>query len=143
MKNDIIIAQQFFDKVSPLLLNARKSIDIIVFDWRWYAESPMSECQKFNLLILRAVKRGVRIRAVVNSQEIFDKLRLAGVQVKKYRSTHLLHAKLMIIDDESVLIGSHNYTQSAMTSNHEISVILSEIDNIDLYNSFFFNIWQS
>jgi phosphatidylserine/phosphatidylglycerophosphate/cardiolipin synthase-like enzyme len=143
MKNDVIIANKFLSKILPIINSARKSIDIIVFDWRWYEDTPASDCQKFNLAICDALRRGVRVRAVVNSDDIATKLRSVGANVKKHISRHLLHAKIMIFDDETVLIGSHNYTQSAMTSNYELSVVLSEIENIKEFNSFFEYIWQN
>jgi phosphatidylserine/phosphatidylglycerophosphate/cardiolipin synthase-like enzyme len=69
-------------------------------------------------------------------------LRSVGAEVKKHLSTHLLHAKLMIIDEDTVITGSHNYTQSAFTANYELSVILTELENIEQFNLFFRNIWQ-
>ncbi|HPT40554.1 MAG TPA: phospholipase D-like domain-containing protein [Candidatus Paceibacterota bacterium] len=143
MKNETIIANEFIKKVLPLIDNSKKNIDIVVFDWRWYPTEPGSDCQKFNIAILNALKRGVRVRALVNSDDIATKLRSVGAESRKHRSTHLLHAKLMIIDNEFVVTGSHNYTQSAMTTNYELSVILSEIENIESFNNFFANIWQN
>lgn len=143
MKNTVIIAGDFLKSISPHIARARKTIDIIVFDWRWYPDQPASDCQKFNKLIVDAVKRGVRVRCVVNSDDVARQLRNIGADVKKHLSTHLLHAKLMLIDNATVITGSHNYTQSAMTTNYELSVILEEIDNIEQFYIFFNNIWQS
>lgn len=142
MKNQVVIANEFVKCISPHIERARKSIDIIVFDWRWYADQPGSDCQKFNQLIVNALRRGVRVRCVVNSDDIAMKLRSVGAEVKKHLSTHLLHAKLMIIDEDTVITGSHNYTQSAFTANYELSVILTELENIEPFNLFFRNIWQ-
>jgi len=84
-----------------------------------------------------------KVRAIVNSEDVACKLRKAGVDVKKFVSKHLLHCKLMIIDDKIVITGSHNYTQSAFEANFEISVILSELANISDFSNFFNNLWLS
>lgn len=143
MKNTVIIAGDFLKKVMPYIKNSKKSIDIIVFDWRWYANEPSKECQQFNQAIVQSARRGVQIRAVVNSDAVAAPLRSAGVSVKKHLSAHLLHAKIMIIDDQIIITGSHNYTQSAMSANYELSVILEDVENINDFKTFFQNIWSS
>lgn len=143
MKNEVIIANSFLKKVKPYLENARKSIDILVFDWRFYPNEPAKDCQQFNQLVFNSAKRGVRVRAIVNSDDACGNLRRGGVAVQRHRSFHLLHAKLMIIDDEVVITGSHNYTQNALSANYELSVILKDIDNIKDYKLFFDSIWRN
>lgn len=140
---DIVIGRQFPEKVVPLLDNAKSKIDVMVFDWRWYVSDPGSSVQLFNQAIARAAKRGVKIRAIVNSDDIAQHLRRVGVDVKKFVSQHLLHCKLMIIDENIVVTGSHNYTQSAFTMNMELSVVLEEVLNTIEFSNFFQSLWQS
>jgi phosphatidylserine/phosphatidylglycerophosphate/cardiolipin synthase-like enzyme len=47
-----------------------------------------------------------------------------GVSVRFPSRRRVTHAKAMVIDDRYVLIGSHNLTQSALTHNNELSVLL-------------------
>jgi phosphatidylserine/phosphatidylglycerophosphate/cardiolipin synthase-like enzyme len=136
-----IIGKQFSDKVTPLINSAKKSIDIIVYDWRWYAQDPGASVQLFNQAIVRAVRRGVRVRAIANSNDIISVLRDVGIDAKKLITEKLVHIKLMIIDDEVVVLGSHNYTQSAFNLNMELSVILNPPENIDEISSFFNRVW--
>lgn len=141
MEVEAIIASKFLEKVRPLIDEAVQMIDICVFDWRWYPSDPGGTCQQFNRAIVDAIRRGVEVRAIVNSQNVADTLRQVGAQVKKFQSAHLLHAKLMIIDDKIVVTGSHNYTQSAFSANYELSVILRDVVNIGDYSQFFHNLW--
>lgn len=132
-----IIGKEFPKKVIPLIDAAKRSIDIIVFDWRWYANDPGASVQLFNQAIVRAAKRGVRVRAVVNSDVILSTLLSVGILAKRVNIKNLLHVKLMIIDDEVVILGSHNYTQSAFNVNLELSVILAEVGpQIEFVNFF-------
>ena len=52
-----IIGKEFGPKVIPLIKQARKSIDIIVFDWRWYPDQIGSAIQRFNNAIITASKK--------------------------------------------------------------------------------------
>jgi len=137
-----IIGKQFPEKVIPLIDNAVKSIDIVVFDWRWYPQDPGATVQLFNQAIVRAVRRGVRTRAIVNNDEIVRVLKSCGVLAKRLIAKNLVHVKLMVIDDKIVIVGSHNYTQSAFQMNFELSVILDNPEGLAEIQSFFNNLYN-
>ena len=137
-----IIGKQFPEKVIPLIDNAVKSIDIVVFDWRWYPQDPGASVQLFNQAIVRAVRRGVRTRAIVNNDEIVRVLKSCGVLAKRLIAKNLVHVKLMVIDDKIVIVGSHNYTQSAFQMNFELSVILDNPEGLAEIQSFFNNLYN-
>lgn len=127
--------------VIPLIEVAKNSIDIVVYDWRWYPSDPGAVCQLFNQSIIRAVRRGVKVRAIVNNSQILSVLLSQGIEVKKLLTTKLVHAKLMIIDNQTIITGSHNYTQSAFQMNLELSVLFQNIDIVADFNVFFNNLW--
>lgn len=141
MANEVIIGKQFAKKVIPLIEGAKFSIKTIVFDWRWYKNDPGNAVQIFNQTILRASRRGVKVEAIVNHLDIMTPLRENGIDAKILSITGLLHAKLMIIDDEIVIMGSHNYTHNAFVVNHELSIILRDSDIIKDVNLFFTSLW--
>lgn len=143
MKCETIIANQYVKKVVPLIESAKDSIDICVFDWRWYANDVGELCQKFNQSIVSAVRRGVKVRALVNSEEIAAPLRKVGLAVKVHNSARLLHLKMMIIDQKIVVTGSHNYSKSAFNTNYELSVILSDNFDVFEFSNFFQTLWQN
>ena len=136
-----IIAGKFAEAVIPLIEKAKNNIDICVFDWRWYPADPGAPCQKFNTAIINAINRGVKVRAIVNSQNIVDILKKAGAEVKKHYSAHLLHTKMMLIDERQIITGSHNYTQSAFSANYEFSVALDDLECWREIQQFFNHLW--
>lgn len=139
---DIIIGKQFADKVIPLINGAKFSIKTVVYDWRWYANDPGNTVQLFNQAIVRAVKRGVQTQAIVNNDVILQTLKEVGIQAKMLQIAGIVHAKLMIIDDKTVILGSHNYTHNAFVVNQEISVALFDCENIADFNNFFDTLWH-
>ena len=140
---ETIIGKEFSIKVIPLIESAKKSIEIVVFDWRWYPQDPGAAVQLFNQAIVRAARRGVKVRAIANCDEIIQVLREQNIDAKKLISKKLVHCKFMLIDGEIVIVGSHNYTQSAFQMNHEISVIFRDIDNFAVFFSYFNNLFNS
>lgn len=138
----ILSGRQFPAQVIPLIESARQSIDIVVYAWVWYPKDSGAVCQLFNQAILRAARRGVKIRAILNNDHTLRILESQNIEAKILRTSKLVHAKLMIIDSEKVITGSHNYTQFAFQANLELSVILDG-ENIAVdFNTFFSNLWN-
>ena len=127
---EFLIGEQFPDKVIPLINEAKKSIQIIVFEWVWYPNNNTKSIQLFNQSIVRARNRGVNIEVVANSMPIVKVLNELNIKARKLSTRKLIHSKVMIIDEKDVVIGSHNYTQNAFTSNFEVSVYIKEAENI-------------
>lgn len=134
---EILIGKEFPKKVIPLLNEAQKSIDIIVFDWRWYKEKPGSATQLFNQSIVRSIRRGVCVRAITNTNQIIEILKGVGIKAKTLDTPRLVHVKMMIIDDNIVIVGSHNYTESAFQLNFELSVVLRDPESNNKFKTFF------
>lgn len=136
-----IISKDFPKVVIPLIESAVNSIDIIVFDWRFYKDDPANAVSLFNTAIARACRRGVRVRCLVQNDGVVAKLNQLGCWAKKLHSKRILHTKLLIIDNTRIVIGSHNYTQHAFTSNHEASiyVVMADVKNglLDYFNNLF------
>jgi len=139
---NIIVGKQYPDKVIPLIKTAKKSIEIIVFDWRWYPDQIGSNIQIFNNALVKVARNGVCCRALTNFNSNFDLLNSLKIEVKKWSSRKTLHTKLIIIDNKVAIIGSHNYTMSAFNINHELSIIINEIVFVSRLKQYFDNLWQ-
>ena len=138
----LIIGKEFANQVVPLIKAAKKNINIIVFDWRWYHDQIGAEIQRFNHALIIARRKGVRIRAITNPFKTISILRELTMEVKKPITKGLMHTKLMLIDNEIAILGSHNYTMNAFTINYEVSVIIREKEVIERLKQYFDNIWQ-
>ena len=142
MNLKVISGAQFPREVIPLINSAKSSLNLVVFDWRWYANDPGASCQLFNQSIIRAVRRGVQVRIIASSLDIVNIFNKLGAKAKKIQTKRLLHCKLLTIDDKIVVTGSHNYTKSAFQYNLELSVIISNHPEIASFVQFFNNLWS-
>ena len=141
MNNQILLSREFPKVVIPLIKNAKKSIDIIVFDWGWYPDEIGEPIQIFNNSIYNANKHGVKVRVLVQKRLIKIILEKLNIDVKVLHSSKLLHIKLMIIDGEIAILGSHNYTKNAFNVNHEVSIMIKDEKSILELEEYFNNLF--
>lgn len=133
---------EYAEAILQLIDSAFVTIDIAMFDWRWYDQDPSNPIQLINQAIVRAVRRGVRVRAVTSSQTIVNILKSVGVDAKKKTGSGLMHAKLIIVDEYHYSIGSHNLTDSAQHKNVETSMIVSDMTSAREHLKYFLAVWQ-
>ena len=137
-----VIGQEFPKEIIPLIEKARHTIKVVVFFWGWYGNEPANPCQLFNSAMCRAVKRGVTVRACVNSEKVAKPLRANGIDTRIPISKNLMHTKMILIDDEVLVLGSHNFSQSAFTTNLETSIIAKNDEAMPRFVQFFDSIWS-
>ncbi|WP_033073403.1 phospholipase D-like domain-containing protein [Sphingopyxis sp. MWB1] len=105
-----------FKRLLQLIDGAKHSIDLIMYIFQAdEAGAPILEA------LVRAARRGVRVRAIIDSfgsadtsDASFEPLRAAGGNIlffsRKWRSSYLIrnHQKLLVIDDEIAVSGGFN-----------------------------------
>jgi phosphatidylserine/phosphatidylglycerophosphate/cardiolipin synthase-like enzyme len=106
-----------------LLHNANESIYFLAYS---FTSDPLSEA------ILARAEEDVRVEGVMDTDQInsntggeFDRFRQAGLDVRRDGNAGgLLHHKVIIIDEEIVIMGSYNFTNSAETRNDESVIVI-------------------
>jgi cardiolipin synthase A/B len=120
--------------ILSIINNSRQSLFI--------ENEEMSDTAVVNALIA-AAQRGVMVELVMTySNEWtanFTKLAAAGVGIRTYATdAHLyIHAKLILCDGTSVLVGSQNFSASSLKDNRELGIIISDSNLFDsLFTTF-------
>ena len=123
-------------RIPAYIDGAKESIDIeiYVFSSRDVVEA-----------LERAKSRGVRVRIIIernvvgdDNDAIFRELAAKGFDIRYASSAYkLTHAKFIIVDGKSVLVGSHNLSNSALYKNREASVIIRHQRTVDDFSSTF------
>lgn len=89
--------------------------------------------------MIRAHKRGVAVHGVMEKQNtrgtgsVFEKLQRAKVDIIADGNCYIMHHKTIIIDDNTVVTGSYNFTKSAEKSNDENLIVLTDPDAVRTY----------
>lgn len=138
---EVYIGAEFGKNVVKLIDSATKNIDLVVYDWRFYPDRPMHPVSLFNQALIRAVRRGVKVRALLNAGTYIDQLRSVGIQARTPKTSRVLHSKFILFDSEHLLLGSHNFTSNAFTTNFETSVFIPYCPVAPRFQQFFTNLY--
>lgn len=105
------------------LNSAQQRIDVLAFA---YTSDPIAAA------MIAARERGVAVRGVVESRNSkgsgsdFQALQKAGIDIHGDGNCYIMHNKTIIIDGQTVITGSFNFTRSAETQNDENVLIIDE-----------------
>jgi phosphatidylserine/phosphatidylglycerophosphate/cardiolipin synthase-like enzyme len=147
------IGKNYALEVVPLVNQAKTSIDILMYEWKWYGHERAGGVQELNLAIKAAAHRKVRVRVLLNLESMGHAihrintrtaqfLEQAGCEVKFGQIGVATHAKMMVIDDNILVLGSHNFSKGAFTRNQEASVIIEGREEIAPYRQYFKDLWE-
>ena len=139
--------------VIPLIKNAKTNIDILMYQWGYYSYRAKSGVQSLNYEIKSANTRGCSVRVVLHpgnpmdhlsskNAEMASQLLSWGAEVKFGKRGGCMHAKMMLIDKTIAIIGSHNFSQRALSSNVEVGIVVDGAGEIRQFQEYFDLIWR-
>lgn len=143
----------FIGVITNCVREARASIDIIQFEWKWYHHEHNSPIQQLSYEVLQAGRRGIRIRVLLNKENprhpltpinknTIRNLENVGISAKFGPSSPITHAKLWIIDNELTILGSHNLSKRAVSVNDEASVKIISKEVAGEFSRYFDTLWN-
>ncbi len=111
------------ERLAQRLMAAQRSIDFMAFS---FTEDLLGDA------ILARAEQGVAVRGVFentgsNTQfSEYGRLREAGLDVLQDGNPYLMHHKVFVIDGQSVVLGSFNFSANAQDSNDENLLIIDD-----------------
>ena len=114
------------------LNNAKQTINVAMYSAYVRIDQAGSPAGQLVQALIAAKARGVSVRVYLDNSDPGDKgneaaylmLDSAGIDVSYIKPGFKLHAKLIVIDDETVINGSANWTDNAILSNFESNTLL-------------------
>jgi mitochondrial cardiolipin hydrolase len=125
-------------RIQSLLGAAKRTLDICVFT---------ITDDRITQTILAAHRRKVRVRLVTDNDKAGDlgsdieELRRGGVPVRMDDSPYHMHHKFVIVDGETLLNGSFNWTRSASMNNQENFIVSDDARLVDAFQKEFDRLW--
>ncbi|MDZ7641178.1 MAG: phospholipase D-like domain-containing protein, partial [Desulfurivibrio sp.] len=130
----LLCDQDYYPVLLNFLQNANRRIAVATFvfratDWAGNRASRIAD------ELLAAARRGVEVEVLLENstfdedlrrehQRLARTLRRGGIKVRFGPEDTTTHTKVALIDQRFVLLGSHNLTHSALSSNHECSLLV-------------------
>lgn len=129
----VLAGRRYYYYVRDKMRSAEESVDVVMF----HIALPSKDHPTRQLLdaLVRAHRRGVRIRVLVDRDRRDDPYRSQvinaaavqfllenGIAVRVDRADRLLHSKMIIIDRDQTIIGSHNWSAGSFFSFDDLSM---------------------
>lgn len=151
---EVITDRQYERVVGDAFTHARSSIRMMMFEARYYERHRNSPTNLLIEQLIAARRRGVDVKVILERREEKDRvstsnlktgalLSRGGVEMR-YDPLHTTtHSKLLIIDGEISVVGSTNWTYSALEKNHEVSVLIRSPQVARTLQDYFQEVWKS
>jgi phosphatidylserine/phosphatidylglycerophosphate/cardiolipin synthase-like enzyme len=127
--------------ISDLLSGAKKSIYFMAYSFT---------NDEFGTIILDRANLGVVVKGVMDEEQVksnqgteYDPFNQAGLDVRIDGIPGLMHHKVFIIDGNTVVLGSYNFSASAETKNDENVVIIHDEGIARLYLEEFLRVYDA
>ncbi len=121
------------------ILNAIRSIKICVFT--------ISD-DRITTAISTAHKKGVNIQIITDNDKMMDmgsdiaEIVKEGIEVKTDSTPNHMHHKFMVVDENTLITGSYNWTRSAARYNHENILLTKDGGVVRAYLKEFKQLWR-
>lgn len=139
-----ISGTKYFPAVKDALLKAEKSIYVVMFTIESTLSKPNSKSNQLIDELIAAKNRGIEVEVIldqnvdfvqrrhtgdwesqIKSTRAYKRLKEAGIKVYYDEPARYTHAKAVIIDKKTVILGSTNWTESSFDNNIETSVLIN------------------
>lgn len=131
--------QACLNAIRTLLTSSRRSLDICVFT---------ITDDRITSRIIDAHRRGVAVRVITDNDKAFDagsdvqRIARARVPVRTDDTPDHMHHKFAVIDGNTVLTGSYNWTRSAANDNFENLLVTDDSPVVRSYVGEFDRLWR-
>jgi len=142
--------RNYFSSVYKKLKGAEKSIYVIMFLASYYTQYPDSPTNQLLNILIEKKKKNIKVEVILDQSnaEYFQHSRTENLKTAIYLSENGIsvyfdspskttHAKLLIIDGKYVVIGSTNWSYSAIEKNNETAVIIESEELAKYYIRYF------
>jgi len=130
----LLIDHEFISELKKQIQGAQKRIYAVIFLVYIHKHRTQDDAREIRDLLIDAKKRGLDVRIIINrnlkrnlftsqNKDFADVMSSAGITIVVTDTRRTTHCKIWVIDDEKVIIGSHNLTGASLHSNREISII--------------------
>ena len=134
---ELLEDEEYYYSVIHDLRKANETVLVAMYSMVYDPDDPFDWANDLIEELVHAEERGVNVTVILEYRTYFDYmdknleaynyLTMHGVKVILDEESDTDHMKLVIIDGKIVYIGSHNWSESALYYNHEVSVkIISE-----------------
>lgn len=137
-----------------LIAQARESIHVVMYRISYYPQYQDSVSNKILNALIGASSRGLDVRILIDDCAYYESNAQANLQAARYLSDHgvsvrmdaptdTTHAKLVVIDELTTIIGSTNWNYYSLAKNNETDIAFIDFPAVAKpYEAFFQMLWN-
>ncbi len=137
-----ISSDKYFEATLNEISSAKSSIQVVMYLVSISPDQPESQVNQLMTALIKAKERGVGVKVILDqninfesessedavtsnkNQKAYELLKKNNVSVFFDTSDTYTHSKAIIIDNETVILGSTNWSTAALTRNNEANVLI-------------------
>lgn len=151
---ELLIAGEFLSRVPALLEGARESIQVVQFVMQLKGKSARMSSRELGIKLAAKSREGVTVQVILNSagggwrapalnRQAADWLGERDIEVRTLGEGVTCHAKMVIVDRDFAIVGSHNWTPYALERNFEVSALIRDAGCVGRLRQHFDALWRS
>ena len=135
IKNELFILpsqnSEIEDRILTLIENSNDEIIIAMYNFSY---------KKYAKELIKSAKKGIKITLILDgkkykeNKDFTNELKNNGIKV--FIAKEKMHMKVAIFDNNTLIIGSSNWTKESFEENYELVYICEDKKTIDSLNSF-------
>jgi len=144
----ILIDNDFLPQATALISTAQRRIDISTFKAEITSKPRGRRLRIFFATLIKKREAGVQINFLINWNEerracphcnlsTIHELKNHKINVRILPNNRCCHAKIIIVDQDKAIIGSHNLSIKGCHNNFEVSYLIMELVQIDRLSGVF------
>lgn len=142
-----VLNRDYLPVLLDLINSSQKSIYICHFLW-----NPDATTNKIKSALYQAINRGVEVKVLLEdslkqNDSIIKEFSELQISIKTDTETtwpnNLLHTKLIIVDEQKVLLGSTNLSYKSINENNETNFLINSSTIANFYKTYFENLWNN
>jgi len=132
-------------RANSMIGGAKRSVDLIHLSFSQYSPDDISVANSLK----SAAGRGVPVRVLLdndpegNPARVEELNEINNITAKLDGWNGTTHVKLLVVDDEQVLVGSTNLSKSSLHFNNEANLWLNEPETVQEFVEYVESVWNS
>ena len=151
--NQLITDQNYVKIVGELIRLAKEEILMSVFCARFKARNNYQGSKTILEELSKAQDKKVKVNILLHGGKNYSIIaKWNKASIKTFRNFGLrpkfavpevtLHSKFLVIDGNTLVIGSHNLTESSLTRTQEVSVVMEDYIIAQRAKKYFMELWN-
>jgi len=145
----VLTDRAFLDEALAVIAGAERRVRVMSYLFAVRPDEPWSSVQRLVQALTEARRRGVDVDVLLERSDFSDFVNDSGRRAVEYlrqrniervrfdRPDRITHGKLIIADDERVVVGSTNWYQRGLAGTHQVNVSTNQRAAVDGFTRYF------